>query len=58
MKVFQELKNVTWPTGKQLGRDTAVVITAIIIFSIFLGVVDEIVTILFNWYLFNWYLSL
>ncbi|MCI5775214.1 MAG: preprotein translocase subunit SecE [Aerococcus sp.] len=51
MKVFQELKNVTWPTGKQLGRDTAVVITAIIIFSIFLGVVDEIVTILFNWYL-------
>ncbi|MGX7347913.1 preprotein translocase subunit SecE [Aerococcus vaginalis] len=50
-KIFGELKNVTWPTGKQLGRDTSVVIMMIIIFSVFLGVVDEIVTVLFNWFL-------
>ncbi|MDO4680051.1 MAG: preprotein translocase subunit SecE [Aerococcus sp.] len=50
-KIFGELKNITWPTGKQLRRDTGVVIMTIIIFAIFLGVVDELVTLAFRWYL-------
>lgn len=48
---FKELKNVTWPTGAELRRDTTIVIVTILLMAIFLGVVDELSTILFNSYI-------
>lgn len=53
MNVFKELKNVTWPTGKELRKDAAIVIISIIVVAIFLGLVDQAA----NWF-FNWFISL
>ncbi len=38
--VREEMKIVTWPTGKQLKKDVIVVLETTIIFAIFFGVVD------------------
>jgi len=37
---YQELKKVTWPTRKQLIRDTAIVIISAIVVTAFVGVID------------------
>ena len=37
---YQELKKVTWPTRKQLIRDTAIVIVSAAIVTAFLALVD------------------
>lgn len=39
-EVETELKKVTWPTRKQTAASTVVVIVLVIIFSVFLGLVD------------------
>ncbi|AEA00845.1 MULTISPECIES: preprotein translocase subunit SecE [Aerococcus] len=51
INAFKELKKVTWPSGRELRRDTAIVIVTIIIMAFFLGLTDEIVTQLFNLYI-------
>lgn len=38
--VRDEMKNVTWPTGKRLRKDVSTVIQTTILFAIFFGVVD------------------
>jgi len=37
---YQELKKVTWPTRKQLIRDSAIVIVSAVIVTAFLALVD------------------
>jgi preprotein translocase subunit SecE len=39
-----ELKKVTWPTKKQVGYSTLVVVLLTVILGIYLGVVDSILT--------------
>ena len=38
--VREEMKNVTWPTGKQLRKDVSTVIQTTVLFAIFFSVVD------------------
>jgi len=40
MEVRNELKKSTWPTRNELLESTAVVILSVVLFSIFVGVVD------------------
>lgn len=40
MEVRNELKKSTWPTRNELLESTAVVILSVILFSVFVGVVD------------------
>lgn len=42
--VFNEMKLVTWPSRKQLKKDTLVVIESSIIFAVMFWVMDTIVT--------------
>ncbi|AMB94103.1 MULTISPECIES: preprotein translocase subunit SecE [Lactobacillales] len=49
--VFHEMRMVEWPSGKQLMRDTGIVLITILIAAIYLGVVDELVTMLFGWFI-------
>lgn len=44
--VREEMKNVTWPTGKRLRKDVSTVIQTAILFAIFFGVVDFGITYL------------
>lgn len=37
---YQELKKVTWPTRKQLIRDTAIVIISAAVVTAFIGLID------------------
>lgn len=46
--VFEEMKIVTWPTKKQLGKDFLTVIQTTIIFAIYFGVIDFAITKLLN----------
>ena len=39
-----ELKKVTWPTREELRESTIVVITSTFIVTIFVGVVDQIIS--------------
>lgn len=38
--VAQEMRNVTWPTGKQTNKETWTVIVVAILFGLFLGSAD------------------
>ena len=40
LEVRNELKRSTWPTRNELLESTAVVIVSVILFSVFVGVVD------------------
>ncbi|MBS4750080.1 preprotein translocase subunit SecE [Granulicatella sp. zg-ZJ] len=44
--VFQEMKLVTWPTGKELARLTGTVVSNVIAFALFFAVVDAGITAL------------
>ncbi|MGM0125405.1 preprotein translocase, SecE subunit [Enterococcus sp. AZ194] len=49
--VKDEMKKVTWPTGKQLRRDTLIVIETSIIFAVMFFVMDTLVQNVFAWIL-------
>ena len=49
--VKEEMKKVTWPTGKQLRRDAMIVIQTSIIFAILFYVMDTGVQTVFSWIL-------
>lgn len=40
--VFSELKKVTWPKGKEVGKNTAVVLVVVVLFFIVLFIIDYV----------------
>lgn len=40
--VFSELKKVTWPKGKEVGKNTAVVLVVVVLFFIVLFAIDYV----------------
>lgn len=49
--VKDEMKKVTWPSGKQLRRDTLIVIETSIIFAVMFFIMDTLVQNVFAWIL-------
>ena len=43
--VWEELRKVVWPTREELARMTGVVVATVIIFSFFIGGLDEVLAI-------------
>ena len=48
---IEEMKKVTWPTGKQLRKDTIVVIETSLIFALLFFLMDSGIQSLFSWIL-------
>lgn len=46
--IVSELKKVTWPKGKEVGKNTAVVLTVVVLFFVILFVLDLVLSGLFN----------
>ncbi|MGX7329884.1 preprotein translocase subunit SecE [Enterococcus bulliens] len=49
--VIHEMKNVTWPSGKQLRKDTIVVIETSLIFAVLFFLMDTAIQNVFSWIL-------
>ncbi|AYW44467.1 preprotein translocase subunit SecE [Tetragenococcus koreensis] len=49
--VKDEMKKVTWPSGKRLRRDTLVVIEMSLIFTVLFYIMDTGIQTLFAWIL-------
>lgn len=49
--VKEEMKKVTWPTGKQLRKDTIIVIETSLIFALLFYVMDTGIQSAFSWIL-------
>ncbi|MFD2729733.1 preprotein translocase subunit SecE [Enterococcus camelliae] len=49
--VKEEMKKVTWPSGKQLRKDTLVVIETSLIFAVLFFLMDTGIQKLFAWIL-------
>ncbi|WP_122645601.1 preprotein translocase subunit SecE [Enterococcus mediterraneensis] len=49
--VIDEMKQVTWPSKKQLRKDTLIVIETSIIFAVMFYVMDTVVRSVFGWIL-------
>lgn len=49
--VKDEMKKVTWPNGKQLRKDTVVVIETSLIFTVMFYIMDTGIQSLFTWIL-------
>ena len=45
-EIKSEMKKVTWPTRDELKESTKLVITATFVVTVFVGVVDQILTLL------------
>ena len=48
---WSEVKKVTWPNRKELTSSTLTVVVVVVIFAVFLGVVDLILTAVLGLYL-------
>lgn len=46
---IEEMKKVTWPTGKQLRKDTIVVIETSLVFAVLFFLMDSGIQSLFSW---------
>lgn len=46
--VISELKKVTWPKGKEVGKNTAVVLTVVVLFFVILFAIDYVLGGIFN----------
>ncbi|MDR1510646.1 MAG: preprotein translocase subunit SecE [Synergistaceae bacterium] len=46
-----ELKKVTWPTKKQVWYSTLVVVALTVVFSVYLGLVDMLLTEVLRWFI-------
>lgn len=42
--IFSELKKVTWPKGKEVGSNTAVVLVVVVMFFIVLFIIDYVLS--------------
>ena len=49
--VADEMKQVTWPTKKQLRKDTLVVIVTSILFAALFFIMDTVIQTAFGWIL-------
>lgn len=49
--VREEMKKVTWPTGKQLRKDTIIVIETSLVFALLFYVMDTGIQSVFSWIL-------
>lgn len=49
--VKEELKQVTWPSGKQLRKDTLVVIETSLLFALLFFLMDTAIQAVFGWVL-------
>ncbi|HEX6593752.1 MAG TPA: preprotein translocase subunit SecE [Bacillota bacterium] len=47
-KVSQEMKKVTWPTGKELTSYTITVVATVAFVAIFFAIVDQGITFILN----------
>lgn len=45
---FSELKKVTWPTFKEVAKNTGIVLVVVVFFVIVIGGADAILQLLFN----------
>jgi len=50
---YQELKKVTWPTRKQLVRDTLIVVVSSVVVTAFIGLVDLGLTKLLEYFVIS-----
>ncbi|MCX7821934.1 MAG: preprotein translocase subunit SecE [Syntrophobacterales bacterium] len=50
-EVIYELKKVVWPSRKQTIGTTAIVVIVVMIFGVYLGIVDAIFSYLMRWLL-------
>ncbi|WP_324477892.1 preprotein translocase subunit SecE [Atribacter sp.] len=48
---WSELKKVTWPSRKELISSTLTVLAVVVVFAVFLGVIDLILTALIGLYI-------
>ncbi|QPM67127.1 preprotein translocase subunit SecE [Atribacter laminatus] len=48
---WSELKKVTWPSRKELISSTLTVLVVVVVFAVFLGVIDLILTALIGLYI-------
>ena len=46
--IVSELKKVTWPKGKEVGKNTAVVLTVVVLFFVILFALDHVLGGLFG----------
>lgn len=46
--VISELKKVTWPKGKEVGKNTAVVLTVVVLFFVILFAIDYVLGGIFH----------
>mgnify|MGYP002520812558 CR=1 FL=1 len=46
--IISELKKVTWPKGKEVGKNTAVVLTVVVLFFVILFAIDYVLGGIFN----------
>lgn len=46
--IISELKKVTWPKGKEVGKNTAVVLVVVVLFFVILFAIDYVLGGLFN----------
>lgn len=46
--IISELKKVTWPKGKEVGKNTAVVLTVVVLFFVILFAVDYVLGGIFH----------
>ncbi len=49
--VVDEMKKVTWPTGKQLRKDVIIVVETSLIFAVLFYLMDTGIQSLFGWIL-------
>ncbi|WP_127849594.1 preprotein translocase subunit SecE [Lacticaseibacillus hulanensis] len=50
--VIDEMKLVTWPTGKETRRDTSTVVLTSILFAVYFALVDWVLIALLNKFIF------
>ncbi len=46
--IFSELKKVTWPKGKEVGSNTAVVLVVVVLFFVVLFIIDYVLAGVFG----------
>ena len=49
--VKEEMKKVTWPSGKQLRKDTIIVVETSLVFALLFYVMDTGIQTIFSWIL-------
>ena len=51
--VWSELQKTTWPTGSELTRMTAIVLTTVVIFALIIGAADALLGFILDHFVYN-----